>query len=54
MHLSSFLPLAVLSLSAASALAVAAPPNPDQLYALQESAQSVAAQATPRSNRSSS
>ncbi|GAA5838172.1 hypothetical protein JCM9279_004145 [Rhodotorula babjevae] len=58
MHLSSFLPLAVLSLSAASALGVAAPPNPDQLYALQESAQSVAAQATQRtasrSNRSSS
>ncbi|GAA6047105.1 hypothetical protein JCM3770_004199 [Rhodotorula araucariae] len=47
MHLQSLLPLVFLSASAAVAFAHAAPPNPDQLYALQKSAYSAAAEATP-------
>ncbi|BGP39499.1 hypothetical protein JCM10450v2_003465 [Rhodotorula kratochvilovae] len=47
MHLQSLLPLALLSASATAAFAHAAPPNPDQLYALQKSAFSAAAESTP-------
>lgn len=55
MHLPSLLPLTFLSVCATTALAHAAPPNPDQLYALQKSAQSVAAaEATPAVRRTAS